>query len=442
MACLIIGNYLKYNTKLLTLYDISARVYCVAQLLWYIILSLYTIIITSEKNEKILNIVKKSTKITKVILIILSIITFILPVKYDYLKGGIISYTGIRSDFMTVIIIAIALLGIISIIINWKDINNKKKIFPFITLVLMQVLAYGVFWIDNTINILPLSITLISYLMYHTIENPDIKLISELKVARNIAETANASKSDFLASMSHEIRTPLNAIIGFSQLIRENDNIEEIHVDNKDIMLASRNLLEIVKTILDINLIEENKIEIEENDYNIRSLLNELVNIINLKVERKQLELRTNFSYNLPIMLYGDKEKIKRIIFNLLTNAVKYTEKGFIDFNVECEVVENECNLRINVTDTGRGISDDQKEKIFTKFYRMEEDKDSDIEGTGLGLAFTKALVELLNGSIEVQSVYGQGTTFSVTIKQKISNDNSTNENIDINQNSEEIELL
>ena len=255
MTCLLSGCFLKYNKILMDIYDIAARIYCVAQLLWYISLITYTVVIISDK-DKIISSISKNKLIIRtlqVLIILISLITFLLPVEYDFLKGGIITHNGLRSNFMTIIIGIIGVLGLLSILINWKKINNKKKIYPFIMLIVMQIIAYIVFLMDNTINILPLSITLISYLMYHTIENPDITLINELEQAKNTAENANTEKSDFLSSMSHEIRTPLNAIIGLSQLIQDNDDLDEIHTDNKDIVIASRNLLELVKTIIDIN---------------------------------------------------------------------------------------------------------------------------------------------------------------------------------------------
>ena len=146
--------------------------------------------------------------------------------------------------------------------------------------------------------------------------------------------------------------------------------------------------------------------------------------MIQVRIGDKPIELRTNFSSNLPKNLYGDKTNLKRIISNLLTNAVKYTNEGYIDFIVECTNTKDKCNLKITVKDTGRGISEERIPELFTKFNRLESDKDSDIQGTGLGLAITKSLVDLLEGKIIVESKLGEGSTFIVTITQKIIENN------------------
>ena len=187
--------------------------------------------------------------------------------------------------------------------------------------------------------------------------------------------------------------------------------------------MASQNLLELVDGILDINKLEANQLEVTEVKYKPLTIFNELSSMIKIRIGDKPIELRFNCSNNLPDTLYGDKDNIKRIISNLLTNAVKYTESGFIDFDISCTNNKDKCNLIISIKDTGRGISEDRIPLLFTKFNRLESDKDSNISGTGLGLAITKALVDLLDGKISVTSEIGVGTTFVVSIKQKIVND-------------------
>ena len=262
--------------------------------------------------------------------------------------------------------------------------------------------------------------TIISYLLYHTIENPDMRQSAELQLAKDQAERANNAKSDFLSSMSHELRTPLNAIVGLSQVMINSDNVEEIHEELNDVLLQSQNLLELVDGILDINKLEANEVELVENVYNPTEVCNDLIRLIKLRIGKKPIELRTNYSSSLPLELYGDKDKLKRIMSNLLTNAVKYTNSGFIDLNLDCSIDKSKCNLVISVKDTGRGISLEQQEILFTKFSRLEEDKDSDIQGMGLGLSITKSLVDIMGGSISVESTLGEGSTFIVKLSQQI----------------------
>ena len=184
--------------------------------------------------------------------------------------------------------------------------------------------------------------------------------------------------------------------------------------------MASNNLLEIVNGILDISKIEAGKLEMIETNYNPKEIFDDIIKLIKPRIGDKSIELKINISKELPSILYGDSGKIREIIINILTNACKYTDTGWIEFRVDCKNTKNICHLIISIEDTGRGIETDKIDKLFTKFNRLEEDKNTTLEGTGLGLAITKNLVEMLNGKITVQSQYQKGSKFTVTISQKI----------------------
>ena len=307
---------------------------------------------------------------------------------------------------------------------------NHKKLIPIFVLGLFAIVALVIRSIAPEILIVSLAAAYADLIMYFTIENPDVKMVNELELAKNQAEKANRAKTDFLSSMSHEIRTPLNAIVGLSNIIKDSNDLEEIHEDASDVVNASNTLLEIVNGILDISRIEADKMEIVEVSYNPLEEFNSLVNLTKTRIGEKGIEFRNEFAVDLPETLYGDKSKVKQIITNLLSNAVKYTEKGYIDFKVSCINERDISKLTITVSDTGRGIKKEQMDNLFTKFNRLEEDKNTTIEGTGLGLAITKSLVEMMGGKIVVDSTYGEGTKFTVFLSQKITN-NETLEKIE-----------
>ena len=308
---------------------------------------------------------------------------------------------------------------LVTITINRVNIKQKK----YAPVYLFNLFMFIGLFVQIYIPKLPINSIIGGFMamyIYFTIENPDLKMIEELNVATRQAESANHAKSDFLSSMSHEIRTPLNAIIGFSQALAKEEISGSAKEEVKDIITASQNLLEIVNGILDISKIEANKIEIVNVEYSTKKMVKEVTSVVNSRLGSKPIEFKVEVDENLPPVLYGDSLRVKQIIINLLTNAVKYTKEGFIKFSIATENQEDVSKLTIKVEDSGIGMTEQDLELLFTKFQRFDIDDNINIEGTGLGMAITKGLIELLNGEIDVKSEYGKGTLFTVTLNQQI----------------------
>ena len=245
----------------------------------------------------------------------------------------------------------------------------------------------------------------------------------ELREAKALAEAASRAKSDFLANMSHEIRTPINAVLGMNEMILRESSDEVITGYASNIRTAGRSLLGIINDILDFSKIEAGRIEIIPVEYSLPAMLNDLVGLVRHRAEDKGIGLFFEFDENLPKGLFGDEVRIKQIITNLLSNAVKYTEKGNVTFGMKAARTENDpdsITLRVYVKDTGIGIRQEDIEKLFIEFERIDERKNRHIEGTGLGMSITKNLLEMMGSSLEVESVYGEGSTFGFAIKQKV----------------------
>ena len=244
-----------------------------------------------------------------------------------------------------------------------------------------------------------------------------LQTISERAIA------ASAAKTSFLSNMSHEIRTPINAILGMNEMVMRECGEPEIRMYAQNIKNAGNTLLGIVNDILDFSKIEENKLEIIPVNYDLSSVINDLVNMIKTRLDDKGLTLKLDFDKDTPRVLRGDEIRIKQIITNILTNAAKYTEKGSVTFSLTFETIEEDPDaiyLVVSIKDTGIGIKAEDMQKLFSRFERIEESRNRSIEGTGLGMSITKRLLEMMGSSLEVESVYGKGSVFGFSIKQEV----------------------
>ena len=357
--------------------------------------------------------------------IIESFLIIIMPINLyaDLTKHVYYSY-GLSVNF-TYIMTSVTILLLFGFLIIKRGKIERKKIIPLYIYIIFGMITMTVQITHLEFVIADCVESFICCLMYFTIENPDIKMLNEMTLAKNEAEKAYMAKSDFLSSMSHEIRTPLNAIVGLSEdnLTYKDKLPNEVIENSNDIMKASQTLCEIVGNILDINKIESNKMEMVEKPYNLKEAVVSLCKVTTIRIGEKPIQFKLNINDDIPYELIGDEVHVKEIINNLLTNAIKYTEKGTINLTISCvnDSIKNISNIIITCQDTGRGIKPEYINKLFNKFERLDIEKNTTTEGTGLGLAITKSLVEMMGGEINIQSKYGYGSIFLVQLPQKIS---------------------
>ena len=244
----------------------------------------------------------------------------------------------------------------------------------------------------------------------------------ELREAKDDADRANQAKSEFLANMSHEIRTPLNAVLGMDEMIlRETPIDSPVRTYAWNIKSAGETLLSLINDILDFSKIESGKMEIVDTTYYLSSVLNDIFNMMRFKAEQKGLDFKIEVDESVPDVLYGDEVRIRQVIVNILNNSVKYTQKGGVTFKVTWQrMADDSAMMYFSSIDTGIGIKEEDLPKLFSKFQRLDLQKNRTVEGTGLGLSITIKLVKMMNGELKVESEYGKGSTFTIVLPQKV----------------------
>ncbi len=310
---------------------------------------------------------------------------------------------------------------------NFKGDDCVLSYTPLETMTTWFLLAYipaNDLVVSRSIDWLLLGIATLGFLIL-LIFNSIVMMIynRELAEAAKQANQANEAKSSFLSTMSHDIRTPMNAILGLNEMILRDSKDNNIRMYSESIRTAGSTLLGIINDILDFSKIEAGKMEIINVDYSTASLLNDLVNMVQKKAEDKGLALNLDIDRNIPMLLNGDEIRIKQVIINILSNAVKYTKQGHITFSVLANKSDDKPDvvmLRVSVADTGIGIKPEDLDKLFVAFQRIEEKRNRNIEGTGLGMTIVQRFLDMMGSHLEVESEYGKGSVFSFELEQKV----------------------
>ena len=408
------------------------RFYCFFLDTWLVGTSLYVNLLLSKKSQG--NIDFKENKEKKyfmniiyrfvAVMIVVSILNFVLPMHMHPTKKW--EAQGAATVLCYLVVVFCEVMMISNFIFKYKRIP-KKIVIAMIFYVLIPVIGLPAQMIVENMSIYTPCAGLVTVLIYFTLENPDIGIIEEINIATKSAERANMAKNEFLTNMSNEIRTPLNAIVGFSKALKGEKLSEKAEEEVQQIIASSNNLLDIVNDILDISKIESNKMEFAELDYDSAKLFEETAELTSRLIKKKNITFNPEIDNKIPPVLHGDKYRIKQVIMNLLSNAVKYTKEGNISYIVSGETIdETKVKITIIVDDTGKGISKEDLNHIFSSFQRLDIVENNEMLGTGLGLAITKDLVELMGGTIKAESELGKGTKFTVVLYQKISDKDIT----------------
>ncbi len=394
--------------------EIYTKLYLIFIICWSSIFSVYTFLLSKKDDEYN----KKIMMLYALLTVTSSVAIIMLPLNITYTNRIILSGNAI--NFLKVLITCMLSVLYIRTVLSNKIINTIKANYIYVALIILTIVSF--LEIKYQLNIVTTILLFVTYLIFLTIENPALKEYEIINNLRLRALKANTNKTDFLSNISHELRTPLTSIISSIDEIKSYDLPQELKDNLNDIIDSSNSLLDIVGNVIDINKIENKIYDLKEKNYDIRDVVEKLIKMNTKKYNKENVVFKYSVSDNTPSNLFGDKTKIKEIINNILDNSFKYTNKGSISLTINSTLNNDICNLIIEIKDTGIGIKSEDLNKIFNG-NDIDNDINSDVNRDGLGLLVSKDLVNLLNGTITVNSYYGSGSVFTINIPQKIKNE-------------------
>lgn len=310
---------------------------------------------------------------------------------------------------------------VFSICVRYRKHLNRKTFLILSIGYALQLLTIIIQAVNPHVFMMSIALVLVTISHFMTLESTDVKLLEELENEKQYADEANKAKSEFIANVSHEIRTPINAVLGLDEMILRESRDEKIRHYARDIKSAAQTLHSLINEILDMSKMESGKMEILPVNYNMRSLVNDTINVIQLKMDEKQLQFNVNVDPSIPAGYNGDEVRVKQVLSNILSNAVKYTNEGSVTMTITGEkLLAKRELLHVRIEDTGIGMTRENLNDLFEEFRRFDNEKNRNVEGTGLGMSITMKLLKLMGTELNVSSVYGEGTTFYFDLEQGI----------------------
>ena len=411
--------------------DFISKALLIYYLTWISFFTAYTFVISYSKKESDKESKEKYFKnifnILTVIYIIIAILVFILPLNY-FSKSTIAYSFGPSANLLYILIPVYICICLIEMFKNFKEIKNKKYL-PLFAFIIIGTVVMIIQKLNPGLLLMTSMETFVTFLMYFTIENPDIKMIEELTKTKSLVEKNNNDKSIFIFNTTQQIRHPLNMIEQRTEQLLE----DELNDDEKekviDIRNAQQRIAYILRGVMDVSTIDAKNIKIVKNQYKVANLLTEITLRSKQEATEKGLEFRTNFDEAIPEMLYGDSIRLKQIINALISNAIKYTKEGFVELNVNSIVSFDVCRLVVSVKDSGIGVNAEDINKLFQS--KTDENDISDkVDESNVTLDVAKKMVNLIGGTITVRSEKNKGSEFTLIVDQKIASSNDKIDNI------------